>query len=59
MKVIIHDLDRSYDDGIASKCDRMLTADGKYAPCQGCFGCWTRHYEGQAARGMPDHRTGR
>ncbi len=43
MKVIIHDLDRSYDDGITSKCDRMLTADGKYAPCQGCFGCWTRH----------------
>ena len=43
MKVIIHDLDRSYDDGIASKCDRMLTADGKYAPCQGCFGCWTKH----------------
>ena len=43
MKVIIHDLDAEYDGMIASKCDRTIHADGKYAPCQGCFGCWTKH----------------
>ena len=43
MKVIIHDLDRRYDGMIEGKCDRMIAADGKYAPCQGCFGCWTKH----------------
>ena len=43
MKVIVHDLDRSYDGIIESRCDRMIPADGKYAPCQGCFGCWTKH----------------
>ena len=43
MKVIIHDLGSRYDDLIRSKCDRSVTADGKYAPCQGCFGCWTKH----------------
>ena len=29
MKVILHDLDRSYDGMIESKCDQMLAADGK------------------------------
>ena len=43
MKVILHDLDPAYGALIESKCDRALAADGKYAPCQGCFGCWTRH----------------
>ena len=43
MKVILHDLDASYEGLIASRCDRSLAADGKYAPCRGCFGCWTRH----------------
>ncbi len=43
MKVILHDLDRRYDGLIETKCDRMIAADGKYAPCQGCFGCWTKH----------------
>ena len=43
MKVILHDLDPQYDEIIGSKCDRALAADGKYAPCRGCFGCWTRH----------------
>ena len=42
MKVILYDLDHAYDDMIGSKCDRALAADGKYAPCQGCFGCWTK-----------------
>ena len=43
MRVIIHDLDSGYNSLIADHCDRAVTADGKYAPCQGCFGCWTKH----------------
>ena len=43
MKVIIHDLDHRYDDMIQAHCDRAVAADGKYAPCRGCFGCWTKH----------------
>ena len=43
MKVIIHDLGPEYEALIGSKCDRAVAADGKYAPCQGCFGCWTKH----------------
>ena len=43
MKLIVHDLDRSYEELISSRCDRAIRADGKYAPCQGCFGCWTKH----------------
>ena len=43
MKVILHDLGSLYDEVVASKCDHVLAADGKYAPCQGCFGCWTKH----------------
>ena len=51
MKVVIHDLDRGYDEMIGSGCDHVIAADGKYAPCQGCFGCWTRH---PAECGMKD-----
>ncbi len=43
MKVILHDLDRRYDEMVAARCDLAMAADGKYAPCQGCFGCWTKH----------------
>ena len=43
MRVIIHDLDSRYAGLIESKCGRAIAADGKYAPCQGCFGCWTKH----------------
>ena len=43
MKVILHDLDPEYHALIESKCDHALAADGRYAPCQGCFGCWTKH----------------
>ena len=43
MKTIIHDLDESYDSLFESKCENVICADGKYAPCQGCFGCWTKH----------------
>jgi multimeric flavodoxin WrbA len=43
MKVIIYDLDSRYDEMIRTGCDHAFAADGKYAPCQGCFGCWTKH----------------
>ena len=43
MKVIVSDLGSQYAGMIEAKCDRILEADGKYAPCQGCFGCWTKH----------------
>ena len=43
MKVIIHELGIEYDKMLQDKCDAMISADGKYAPCQGCFGCWTKH----------------
>ncbi len=43
MKVILHDLDGQYGELLASRCDRVIAADGRYAPCQGCFGCWSRH----------------
>ena len=43
MKVILYDLPDQYDSLIKDKSDRSIAADGKYAPCQGCFGCWTKH----------------
>ena len=43
MKLILHDLPESCAELVSSKCDRALAADGRYAPCQGCFGCWTKH----------------
>ncbi|MBQ7371567.1 MAG: flavodoxin family protein [Lachnospiraceae bacterium] len=43
MKVIIHDLGPEYEALIEEKSDRAVAADGKYALCQGCFGCWTKH----------------
>ena len=43
MKTIIHDLGESYDLLFKSKYENVISADGKYAPCQGCFGCWTKH----------------
>lgn len=43
MKVILHDLEPAFAGGLAAKFDRVIEADGKYAPCQGCFGCWTKH----------------
>ncbi len=43
MKVILHDLGEKYGGILAAGCDLALSAGGKYAPCQGCFGCWTKH----------------
>lgn len=43
MKVIVHDLGTEYDEILKEKCDELISANGKYAPCQGCFKCWTKH----------------
>ena len=43
MKLILHDLGEEYAQLLAQKADRVIAADGRYAPCQGCFGCWTKH----------------
>ena len=43
MKVIIYDLDNNYEKILKTKCDQLIYASGKYACCQGCFGCWTKH----------------
>ena len=43
MKLILHDLGEEYTELLAAKADRVIAADGRYAPCQGCFGCWTKH----------------
>ncbi len=42
-KTIIHDLEGKYDVILGEKCENIISANGKYAPCQGCFGCWTKH----------------
>lgn len=43
MRVIIHDLDTEFVELSQSKGDCFIRADGKYAGCQGCFLCWTKH----------------
>ena len=43
MKTIIHDLDETYEVTLQDKCQAIISANGKYTPCQGCFGCWTKH----------------
>jgi multimeric flavodoxin WrbA len=43
LKVIVHDLGPEHEALTGGKCDVSIEADGRYAPCQGCFGCWTKH----------------
>ncbi len=43
MRVILHDLDSIYSERLLKKCDAVVEADGRYASCQGCFGCWVKH----------------
>lgn len=43
MKVIIHDLDTEFEKTLQSKCNQLISADGKYAGCQGCFSCWKKY----------------
>ncbi len=42
MKMIIHDLGKEYDEVLKRSADTVIRADGRYAPCQGCFHCWTK-----------------
>ncbi|MDE6729362.1 MAG: NAD(P)H-dependent oxidoreductase [Oscillospiraceae bacterium] len=42
MRVILHDFEEQYNDSLQGKYDAVICADGKYAHCQGCFGCWTK-----------------
>lgn len=43
MRVILHDLGAELQEAVAAKGDVVWVADGRYAACQGCFSCWTRH----------------
>ena len=43
MKVIIHDLGERAESLLGGSDAALISADGRYSPCQGCFGCWTRH----------------
>ena len=43
MTILIYDLDITFSDSIKEKYDRIIYADGRYAPCQGCFKCWTKN----------------
>lgn len=43
MKVIVHDLKGDMTNRLVEKADKVIFADGKYASCQGCFKCWTKH----------------
>ena len=43
MKVLIHDLGTANKIEFEKNFDHVIYADGKYAPCQGCFNCWTKH----------------
>lgn len=43
MKTIIHDLDAEETNHLLTVADQVIHANGRYAPCQGCFKCWTKH----------------
>ena len=43
MKTIIHDLGEKQNEKLLAFADRVVCADGRYAPCRGCFRCWTKH----------------
>ena len=42
MTILIYDQDITFSDTMKKKYDQVIYADGKYAPCQGCFKCWTK-----------------
>ena len=43
MKTVIHDLGKEKNEALLERAERVVCADGRYAPCQGCFNCWTKH----------------
>lgn len=42
MKALIHDLGADFTALIKDSFDETIDADGRYAPCRGCFDCWTK-----------------
>lgn len=42
MKILIHDRDEGFEKQLEENFDQVIHADGRYAPCQGCFHCWTK-----------------
>ena len=43
MKTVVHDLGKELNEKLLASADRVVFADGRYAPCRGCFRCWTKH----------------
>ncbi len=43
MRILIHDLDDKFNNVVSEQFSDVIWANGKYAPCQGCFNCWTKH----------------
>ena len=43
MRIIIHDLNEALHENLKAAAEDVIRADGKYAPCQGCFNCWTKN----------------
>ena len=43
MKTVIHDLGKEQNEKLLASADRVVFANGRYAPCQGCFKCLTKH----------------
>ena len=43
MKTVVHDLGKEQSEKLLASADRVVFASGRYAPCQGCFKCWTKH----------------
>ena len=43
-RLIIHDLSKEQFNSldVCLDSDVVIAADGKYAPCKGCFGCWIK-----------------
>ncbi len=43
-RLVIHDLsEKTFNDlGLNLENTEVIVADGRYAPCQGCFGCWLK-----------------
>lgn len=42
-KMILHDLGKEQNEKLLVSADQVIFADGRYAPCRGCFKCWTKH----------------
>ncbi len=41
--IMIHDLDDSFNEKLKKSNENVIRADGRYAPCRGCFECWTKN----------------